>query len=298
MENFNHFSNLEIQVLRVELGKLMGTEDFQSRVLTGFNYYNKAIPSEKLVIAMSFLHRAKKLKEKVKEDLLSNRITKSLLLEERTDEIPFIRKKNAIYLSRPNFIIQRDPQTNKLDKNTIYFDFISGENVPIEIVEQSKYVKDILNQNSKYRHIGIKEINGFEISLNIKSKEEAKTVLKLLREKVYRFKMDKSGFPKYSQEGEEILNTRAYPLADAVPCIILGRDFETFIEESLNDFIKCQKLSLIKHDDEINALTHKTTIKLKKNSAFNVLKNKFGRQLREIPVYANNYLISTYIDRL
>jgi len=298
MEQFKYFTKEDTEIIRLNLGILSGLKNLEDRLITGFNYYYQAINPNKLIISLSFLHRSEDIRDKFIEDLVSEDNTKILLSSERTKEIPFFREKRSIYLGRPNFRIAKDPLTKESDPNVYYFDFISGEEVQTEILRRANYIDDILKLCSKYKQIGVKELRGYEINLNIKTKDEGKATLNLLRNRAYAFKINENGLPLYNGDQEEIENLLAWPLADIVPCIILGSNFEILLEENLNDFSKAQKNYIIKNEDEVSFITAKTSTEIKNNPAYLVLKKRFDNSMAEIPVFANRRFVMEYIDNL
>lgn len=301
MKDFKCFSKHDAEIIQRELAVLYGIRKAEDGLITGYNYYFDYIEPEGLVIAISFLHRFNVLKEDLERDLKSGKYTPPLVSEERKKEIPFERGKRAIYHALPRFVVQ------KTDENTIYIDLETHEEIPRDIIRKCDYVKDIGRIAPKYkgRHIGIKELDGFEINLNIKSREEAFEVLKLLREKAYDIEIDEKGLPIYDEYGEEIKRDKSkiWTLADEVPCIILGRDMEDFLGRKMPDFSLCEKTYLTKCigrnvGEEVSFITHNTTQKLKQHKSYQRLKDYFGDMLRPIPVFANNSFIATYIDKV
>ena len=290
MKTFKELSDLEYRIIRTEFGKLL-----KSNIITGINNYKELINYRKPTITISLLHRDKYLKEQFLSDIRDNNITRPLISIERKKEVKLIRKKESIYIAKPNFIVQRDIYTGKLNNEVIYFDFLTRNRIPNKILNKANTINDI--NNFGYKEIGIREINGYEINLNIKYKEEAKEVLNLLRRRFYKFKINKMGLIIYSSDGKKIINLKSYHSADRIPCIILGQGIENIIREKLEDFSLCQKLILIKGKEEISTLTHETTEKLREHSSYSKLKKLFGQQLKEVSVFANNLFVK-YTDEL
>ncbi|MFQ6009569.1 MAG: hypothetical protein ACE5J7_00395 [Candidatus Aenigmatarchaeota archaeon] len=304
MQDFRYFSKDNIAILQRELTILQGTYDDkyhpEDELVTGYNYYlSDALDPKALVIAISLLQRAKKLKKEFYKDLRSNPHTRVLLSEERTREIPLERDKRAIYRAGPLFEIQRDPETKELDKDTILFDLETFEDIPEDIVERCKYAKDVTKIEPKYKHIGIKELGGYDIILNIKKKKEAQEVLKLLRRKSSRYELGIDGMPLRDKHNKIIKKDpdKIWPGADETPCIILGEKIEEFLGEELLDFTKCTKTYIIKEIEEVSFLTCKTTPQLLRHKSYLSLKSHFGSLMGEpVLAYVNNYMVREYID--
>jgi hypothetical protein len=212
-----------------------------------------------------------------------------------------------VYRAFPNFNIQRDEKSGNLDSGISYIDLETLKEIPNSIIEKCKFVKDIAETSHEYRNraIGIKESNGYEINLNVKSKEEAFEVLDLLRKKAYSIQINENGLPIYDEYGDEMERDKdkVWTSADAAPCIILGKDIEGFLGERLPDFNRCEKTYMARRVDEntgeeVSFITHDMSVALKQHEAYQRLKRHFGDALKQIPVLANNALIVAYIDRI
>ena len=290
------FSDVDLNLIKNALNHLMQDSAQNGGIITGFNYYYALAHPSGLLISINYQHRNQDHLEAILEDLRKDPVLSDLLLPERTAELKLTRDKRAVYFFRKDWPLPKD-KTGKLMRSVELFNFYTEELLDRSKLDSAETVNDIpIYRDVKYL-IALRELDGIEFNLNVKTAPEACGALKLFRTKGFRLKMTETGLTYYEQ-GKPVYakNPEPWPDSDKTPCIILGKQISDFFPEGIPDFKKVHKIALIRGNNELSFCIHKKYQSLLKHAAYEELKKHFGASLQDVIAYANNAFVIEYID--
>ena len=288
MEKLFVFNAREKKLLRKNIENLMIPEE--GSLITGFNCYDTLADSSGILISLSYQQRFRDHIAAIIQDIQTDPCLCQIISQERLVELKLERNKRSLYRWDKRWPI---PKENDMVPDHLEFlDLRSGN-----VLDSRKLDKlDIIEELEEYRafpSICMREKEGLELNLNIKTREEAERVLDLFRKMAFKMKVDKQGLIVY-EEGKMVPLTDTWPHSDVVPCIILGKHIIDFFSDAPLGFIPSNKIMVLKDDNEISFVVNKSHMPLVQSKSYKNLKQNF--RVEDIKVYVNSAFVFNYIN--
>jgi len=294
MDKLKSFSEEERKVLRENLENLLIAPN-GTNLISGFNCYEELVRKDGIVISLSYQHRFADHIEAILKDIKNDSNISQVLSEERLNELKLKRNKRALYRWDNKWPIPKNEE-GKVQENLDFIDLKTGLLIEKRELDNVFTLEEL---NGGYRPssmaMALRENDGLELNLNIKTREEAQRIIDLFRRKAFRMKVDSSGLIIFKEGRMENVTCEIWPLSDVIPCIILGRSIVDFLSNKPLDFTRSNKISIIKDANEVSFIIHKNYFLLRESLAYCNLQKSFN--VDDLEVYVNNAFVYNYIDK-
>ena len=292
MEILSAFTSFEKGKLRKNLEKLL-VEPQGTGLISGFNCYDELAHTSGVVISLSYQQRYREHIDAVIADIQNNPNIAQILSDERVSELKLRRNKRSIYRWDKDWPIPKD-DTGKIPYHLDFVNQKNGHLLDKNKLKDANTIKDV-TEYKKLLSVALKEKEGIELSLNIKTKDEAERVIDLFRKKAYRMKINERGLIMRVAGKQIPAEEEVWPYADVIPCIILGKQIVNFFPFGLPDFTQANKIAIIKENNEISFIVNKNYDLVMRSDPYLNLKKDF--RVEDITVYANNAFVFDYINK-